>query len=212
MMHANNASASTPVVLPRTASVSAPSPSHAKLQPQTAAGEIAPDGIGRAARRWRSNSASKASFKIAPPVKSAPMPKRSSGSFPKFPPPPSHHPARQFDQTVGRFDTRPKTGSARSWRIKVWFIAPEWKQKERRLASPRFAILGRQNRAGHAAKSAFDNLQTGVDTPGVTVYFLPTMLMRICLIVAILAALGAGTLNVPQVRQKINTLISQREG
>ena len=38
------------------------------------------------------------------------------------------------------------------------------------------------------------------------------MLMRICLIVAILAALGAGTLNVLQVRQKINTLISQREG
>jgi multidrug efflux pump subunit AcrA (membrane-fusion protein) len=38
------------------------------------------------------------------------------------------------------------------------------------------------------------------------------MLMRISLIVAILAALGAGTLNVLQVRDKINTLISQREG
>jgi hypothetical protein len=37
-----------------------------------------------------------------------------------------------------------------------------------------------------------------------------TMLMRISLIVAILAALGAGTLNVLQVRDKINTLISQR--
>ena len=35
--------------------------------------------------------------------------------------------------------------------------------------------------------------------------------MRICLIVAILAALGAGTLNVLQVRDKINTLISQRD-
>ena len=34
--------------------------------------------------------------------------------------------------------------------------------------------------------------------------------MRISLIVAILAALGAGTLNVLQVRDKINTLISQR--
>ncbi len=33
------------------------------------------------------------------------------------------------------------------------------------------------------------------------------MLMRISLIVAILAALGAGTLNVLQVRDKINTLI-----
>jgi uncharacterized phage infection (PIP) family protein YhgE len=37
------------------------------------------------------------------------------------------------------------------------------------------------------------------------------MLMRICLIVAILAALGAGTLNILQVRQKINTLMSQRD-
>jgi hypothetical protein len=37
------------------------------------------------------------------------------------------------------------------------------------------------------------------------------MLMRISLIVAILAALGAGTLNLLQVRDKINTLISQRD-
>jgi vacuolar-type H+-ATPase subunit I/STV1 len=37
------------------------------------------------------------------------------------------------------------------------------------------------------------------------------MLMRICLILAILAALGAGTLNVLQVRDKINTLITQRD-
>ena len=35
--------------------------------------------------------------------------------------------------------------------------------------------------------------------------------MRISLIIAILAALGAGTLNVLQVRQKINTLITQRD-
>ena len=34
------------------------------------------------------------------------------------------------------------------------------------------------------------------------------MLMRISLIVAILAALAAGTLNVLQVRDKINTLIT----
>ena len=38
------------------------------------------------------------------------------------------------------------------------------------------------------------------------------MLMRISLIVAILAALGAGTLNVLQVRDHINTLITQRDG
>lgn len=37
------------------------------------------------------------------------------------------------------------------------------------------------------------------------------MLMRISLIVAILAALGAGTLNLLQVRGKINTLMSQRD-
>jgi flagellar biosynthesis chaperone FliJ len=37
------------------------------------------------------------------------------------------------------------------------------------------------------------------------------MLLRISLIVAILAALAAGTLNVLQVRGKINTLISQRD-
>jgi hypothetical protein len=37
------------------------------------------------------------------------------------------------------------------------------------------------------------------------------MLMRICLFLAILAALGAGTLNVVYVRTHINTLISERE-
>jgi hypothetical protein len=62
-----------------------------------------------------------------------------------------------------------------------------------------------------APKSHFGKAQTGVDTRGVKVYFDQTMLMRISLIVAILAALGAGTLNVLQVRDKINTLISQRD-
>jgi hypothetical protein len=55
-------------------------------------------------------------------------------------------------------------------------------------------------------------LQTAVDTHGGSVYFSRTMLMRISLIVAILAALGAGTLNVLQVRDHINTLITQRQG
>jgi len=58
---------------------------------------------------------------------------------------------------------------------------------------------------------AFDKLQTGVDTRGASVYFIQTMLMRICLILAILAGLGAGTLNVLQVRDHINTLITQRD-
>jgi hypothetical protein len=55
------------------------------------------------------------------------------------------------------------------------------------------------------------DLQTGVDRFGATVYFLQTMLMRISLIVAILAALAAGTLNVLQVRSHITTLISERD-
>src|ERR1039457_5695954 len=41
------------------------------------------------------------------------MPSSRNGSFPKFPPPPSHQPARQFDQTVGKFDTRPRMSSVR---------------------------------------------------------------------------------------------------
>jgi multidrug efflux pump subunit AcrA (membrane-fusion protein) len=54
-------------------------------------------------------------------------------------------------------------------------------------------------------------MQTGVDTCGGTVYFFPTMLMRISLIVAILAALGAGTLNLIEVHGKITTLMNQRD-
>jgi hypothetical protein len=60
-------------------------------------------------------------------------------------------------------------------------------------------------------ESPSGKVQTGVDTRGATVYFFQTMLMRIFLIVAILAAIGAGTLNVLQVRDHITTLISQRE-
>ena len=37
------------------------------------------------------------------------------------------------------------------------------------------------------------------------------MLIRICLIVAIIAALAAGTLNVLQVRDKISTLVTDRD-
>lgn len=54
-------------------------------------------------------------------------------------------------------------------------------------------------------------MQTGVDTRGLTVYFFPTMLTRIFLVLAIIAALAAGTLNVLQVRDHILTLISERE-
>ena len=37
------------------------------------------------------------------------------------------------------------------------------------------------------------------------------MLIRICLILAIVAALAAGTLNILQVRDKISTLVSDRD-
>lgn len=46
---------------------------------------------------------------------------------------------------------------------------------------------------------------------GGTGYFFATMLMRISLIVAILAAIGAGTLNLIEVHGKITTLMSQRD-
>jgi hypothetical protein len=37
-----------------------------------------------------------------------------------LPPPPSHHPAKQFDQTVGKFETRPSTRSVRSLDGGAW--------------------------------------------------------------------------------------------
>src|ERR1700690_1297429 len=101
MMHSSSTRVSSPVVRPTAVRHSAPSPSHPSPQRQTADKEIAPEGMGRSVRRWRSKSASNASFKNIPPVYSALTPKNSSGSFAKFPWQPSHQPARQFDQTVG---------------------------------------------------------------------------------------------------------------
>src|ERR1043166_9349459 len=39
------------------------------------------------------------------------------GRFPTSPPPPSHHPARQLDQTVGRLETRPRIKKVRKMDI-----------------------------------------------------------------------------------------------
>lgn len=54
-------------------------------------------------------------------------------------------------------------------------------------------------------------VQTGVDMRGLADYFPPTMLTRIFLGLAIIAALAAGTLNVLQVRDHITLLMSQRD-
>lgn len=54
-------------------------------------------------------------------------------------------------------------------------------------------------------------LQTGVDRGGATVYFHETMLMRISLIVAILAALGAGVFGYIEVTKQIPQLVQQRD-
>lgn len=54
-------------------------------------------------------------------------------------------------------------------------------------------------------------MQTGVDRRGATVYFCQTMLMRISLIVAILAALGAGVFGYIEVTNQIPQLVTQRD-
>ena len=54
-------------------------------------------------------------------------------------------------------------------------------------------------------------LKTGVDRRGVTVYFHGTMLMRISLILAILAALGAGVFGYIEVTKQIPQLVKQRD-
>src|ERR1700690_2857139 len=129
MMHSRSTRARSPVVLPNAVRHSAPSPSQPSPQYQTAGKEIAPEGMGRPARRWRSKSASNASFKYIPPVYNALTPRNSSGSFAKFSWPPSHQPARQLDQTVGKCDTRLKASNTRSWRAAVRFIAQSKQEK-----------------------------------------------------------------------------------
>ena len=39
---------------------------------------------------------------------------KTNGSLSKLPAPPNHQLARQFDQTVGKLETRPKTSKVRS--------------------------------------------------------------------------------------------------
>src|SRR5438132_8659758 len=50
-----------------------------------------------------------------PPTYRQVAPKQSKISFHMGPPPPSHQPATQLDQTVGTFEARPRTSSVCHW-------------------------------------------------------------------------------------------------
>src|SRR5438552_8318597 len=110
----NNKTPRPPVTPPNQIKHPPPSVSHASPHRHTATRLIAPDGIGRSLRYIRSNSASMASFRNMPPVYRQVAPMNRNGSLSGLPAPPSHQPARQFDQTVGKFETRPKTSKVRS--------------------------------------------------------------------------------------------------
>src|SRR5689334_9663860 len=62
------------------------------------------------------------------------------GSFLVLPPPPSHQPARQLDQTVGKFETRPRTSSARTKDVRAEFFNASCSP---RLTLPEQATLGK---------------------------------------------------------------------
>src|SRR5262245_41174679 len=112
-MHSTSATPSAPVTGPSQARQINPSASQAAPQRHTTPAEMAPDGIGRARRNCRSKSASNASFKNIPPTYRNVVPASRKGSFLRLPPPLSHQPARQLDQIVGRFETRPRTSNVR---------------------------------------------------------------------------------------------------
>src|SRR6266704_6778909 len=108
-----NKTPTPPVTAPK--QIKHPPPRANQVSPHrnTASRRMAPDGIGRSLRCTRSNSASMASFRNMPPVYRQVAPTNRNGILSEWPPPPSHQPARQFDQTVGKFETRPKTSKVR---------------------------------------------------------------------------------------------------
>src|ERR1041385_5687423 len=110
------ASASPNMPVRRETSNKSDSPNTSRLKPmiQTARSEIAPQGIGRSFRYSQSNAASNASFRNMPAVYRRLAPKNRYGNLCGQPWPPNHHAVKQFDQTVGRFETRPRTKSARN--------------------------------------------------------------------------------------------------
>src|ERR1041385_8980634 len=107
------AAASVPVTTPSHARQAEPATSQPIPQRHTALMEIAPEGMGRDRRCCRSNSTWKASFKNIPPTYRKVVPASRNGSFWRLPPPLTHQPARQFDQSVGRFETRPRSSNVR---------------------------------------------------------------------------------------------------
>src|SRR5437660_7604655 len=102
-----------PVTSPNEIRQAPPRPRSSNPQRQTVVRLIAPTAIGRSFRYWRSNSTSKASLRNIPPRYRNVAPTTKRGSASNRPPPPSHHPARQLDHTVGRLETRPRTRRVR---------------------------------------------------------------------------------------------------
>ena|SRR5437773_4717986 len=109
-----NDSPRTLVTVPQTARTRKPKANQPAPQSQTAWAGIEPDGMGRSWRYSRSKSASNASFQYIPPRYSRVVPKHTSRSRRISPLPPSSQPARQFDHTVGKLETRPNRSSVRS--------------------------------------------------------------------------------------------------
>src|SRR5688572_4161029 len=93
--------------------VKIPAPNQRNPNIQTVPGSMAPEGIGRSRRLARSKSSSNASLRNMPPTYSRLIPRRTRPRPAPLRPPPSSQPARQLDQTVGRFETRPRTSRVR---------------------------------------------------------------------------------------------------
>src|SRR5439155_13459394 len=140
-MQTRSSTASTPVVLLSKIRITVPAPSQPKPQRQTSSTVICPDGIGRSMRYCRSNSTSNASFKNIPPRKRQVVPRQTTSNIHPLPPPPKSQPARQFDQTVGRFDTRPKISSVRQYGVGSVLVSSSM-VRDKKAGSWRKAILG----------------------------------------------------------------------
>src|SRR5947208_1503555 len=97
-----------PVSFPNHNRIITPKNRQAKPSSQTDFKLIAPAGIGRSLRYCRSKFTSNASFKNIPAMYKKVAPIRTNGSLSEWWSPPSHQPAKQFDLTVGKFETRPR--------------------------------------------------------------------------------------------------------
>ena len=152
-MQTRSSTARTPVVLLSKIRITVPAPSQPKPQRQTSSTVICPDGIGRSMRYCRSNSTSNASFKNIPPRKRQVVPRQTTRNIHPLPPPPSSQPARQFDQTVGRFDTRPKISSVRQYGVRSVLVSSSM-VRDKKAGSWRKAILGAGSTRSRRRESA----------------------------------------------------------